>query len=468
MGRPFFSVVIPTKNRSFLVGLAIQSVLRQSFEEFEIIIADNDDSDATRPVVEAFRDARIRYYRTGGLSMPDNWDFAASQAQGEYLAILEDKQALRKHALERVYREVEGTRYPVVGWLYDRFYDTQQPPRIVAAGGAGNVELIPARRILQLFIEQGRAGKFDRLFPRGLNSCIHRALARRIRSGPAGRLCLPQAPDYTLGFLQLAYCDSVLHIDEALVVVGGYRYSTGRTAKVDRTDVLRYFQGSDVDEAVFYEHVPVKAVTISGSLYNDYETVHALVGGNLADFPLDLQTYFIQCFNDIQVSRKMGADVSAEMAAWERGLSEQEPSLQASVYRALAMEATVSLSSELEALKTSRSEWKNLAKKLQNELRSVQAEYAHLKERYHLLEKRYSYIKRSSPLYWALALTHSPWLAFEDAMEGKPGESPSDGGLDAAPLAAALPAPEMDAPAPYSNALEYILYEETRSARQDE
>ena len=456
MGRPFFSVVIPTKNRSFLVGLAVQSVLRQSFEDFEIVIADNDDSDATRAVIGAFQDARIRYYRTGGLSMPDNWDFAASKAQGEYIAILEDKQVFREGALERIYHEVERTRYPVVGWLYDRFYDTQQPPKIVAAGGTGNVELVPARGILERFIQQGRGGEFDRLFPRGLNSCIHRALAGRIRSGPAGRLCLPQAPDYTLGFLQLAYCDSILHIDEALVVVGGYRYSAGRTAKVDRGKALRYFQGSDVDEARFYERVPVKAITISGSLYNDYETVRALVGGNLADFPFDLHTYFVQCFKDIQASQKMGADVSTEMAAWEHGLSGQEPSLQASVYRVLlsdAIEANVSLSSELESVRTSRDKWKKSAKAME--------------QKYSLLEKGYNYIKRSSIAYWVLAIIDSPRIKFEISPELESSLREVE-----APIPHDVPpgiessSTSTDAPVPYSNALEYI--EEAKSTRQNE
>ena len=60
MARPFFSIVIPTKNRSFLVGYAIQSVRRQSFDDYEIVIADNDDTEETRQVVGGFQDPRIR------------------------------------------------------------------------------------------------------------------------------------------------------------------------------------------------------------------------------------------------------------------------------------------------------------------------------------------------------------------------------------------------------------------------
>ena len=51
MNAPRFSVVLPTKGRSFLVGHAIRSVLAQTFPDFELIVTDNDDGDATRQAV---------------------------------------------------------------------------------------------------------------------------------------------------------------------------------------------------------------------------------------------------------------------------------------------------------------------------------------------------------------------------------------------------------------------------------
>jgi hypothetical protein len=444
MTTPFFSVVIPTKNRSFLVGLAIQSILRQSFDNFEIVVADNDDTDATRPVIESFNDSRINYYRTGGLSMPDNWEFAVSKAQGEYVAILEDKQVLRKHALERVFKEVETTRYPVVGWLYDRYYDTQQPPKIIKTESNGDVELISSMRIIEAFLKQGRVGECDRLLPRGLNSCIHQTLIDQIRSGPAGRLCLHVAPDFSMGFQQLAYCDSILHIDEALVVVGGFSYSTGRTVKIDR-DALTYFQGSEWDDALCYNRVPVKTLTIAGSLYNDYENVRLLVGGNLSRYPLDMKTYFVQCFRDIQNSRRMGADVSVEMAEWTRALTEQDPSFQNTVYQVLLADETaanISMTSELAELKISRDNWIKKSKNLEKGFHSLENRVQLLETKFHLLKDAYNFIRRSSPIYWLLRLTKSPRIKFDVSSNIE------------------LPPSETKDSIQCSNVLEYIMWDE--------
>ena len=84
MSTPFFSIVIPTKGRGFLVGGAIESVLRQSHPDFEVVVVDNDDADATAKAVGQFKDPRLRHHRTGGLSMPDNWEAACAQGRGEY------------------------------------------------------------------------------------------------------------------------------------------------------------------------------------------------------------------------------------------------------------------------------------------------------------------------------------------------------------------------------------------------
>src|SRR5439155_7888958 len=92
----------PTKNRSEIVGGAIQSVLDQTFDDFELVISDNDDSEtATRDAVAKFSDPRIRYFRTSGkLPMHENWENALDLARGEFVLVLEDKQRLVRNALQ--------------------------------------------------------------------------------------------------------------------------------------------------------------------------------------------------------------------------------------------------------------------------------------------------------------------------------------------------------------------------------
>src|SRR5687767_13983126 len=100
MATPFFSVIVPTRNRRQLLKNAIGSVLNQTFKERELLVVDNDDTSKSSEVIAGFPDPRVKHLRTGGLSMPDNWEHGGSRAMGEYMLLIEDKQLLKAHALE--------------------------------------------------------------------------------------------------------------------------------------------------------------------------------------------------------------------------------------------------------------------------------------------------------------------------------------------------------------------------------
>lgn len=106
---PSVSVIIPTYNRARTIGSAIQSVLAQSFQDFEIIVVDDHSADPTRTIVEGFRDPRIRY-----LSREQNRGPAAARnagiraALGTYLAFLDSDDQWLPHKLSEQIALLEG------------------------------------------------------------------------------------------------------------------------------------------------------------------------------------------------------------------------------------------------------------------------------------------------------------------------------------------------------------------------
>ena len=88
---PKVSVIIPTYNRCNVLERAIQSLLNQTFQDFELFIVDDHSSDDTHKVVAAIDDARIKYIRHGS-----NKGAAAARNTGirntscEYIAFLDD------------------------------------------------------------------------------------------------------------------------------------------------------------------------------------------------------------------------------------------------------------------------------------------------------------------------------------------------------------------------------------------
>lgn len=83
MPGPSISVIIPTFNRSRLIGQAIASVLAQRFTDFELIVVDDCSSDDTVSVVSAFTDPRVdllRLGRNGGSNAARNAGIRAARA----------------------------------------------------------------------------------------------------------------------------------------------------------------------------------------------------------------------------------------------------------------------------------------------------------------------------------------------------------------------------------------------------
>lgn len=79
------SVLIPTYNRAYILGSAIESVLRQSYRPIEVVVVDDGSTDDTRSLVEGFApEVRYIYQPNGGLAAARNTGLAA--ARGEFIA----------------------------------------------------------------------------------------------------------------------------------------------------------------------------------------------------------------------------------------------------------------------------------------------------------------------------------------------------------------------------------------------
>lgn len=81
--KPVFSIVIPTYNRASALGFTLDSVLAQTFADFEVLVMDDGSTDGTEAAVATYRDARIRYEwatNSGGPATPRNRGIDAARA----------------------------------------------------------------------------------------------------------------------------------------------------------------------------------------------------------------------------------------------------------------------------------------------------------------------------------------------------------------------------------------------------
>jgi len=310
---------------------AIRSVLRQTFTDYELIVVDNDDTAATAEVVCRFDDPRIRYVRTGGLSMADNWERGRLEARGEYLKILPDRQLIKAWTLERVYSIVEREQAPVVSWLTGDIDDSQPNDvffRLLYRQVTRTTSEVNSKDLLRRYLTQGHHSVFS-VLPRGINSVCSRRLAQEIVNGPAGRLFHSVAPDFTSAYLQLAYTETILFLDEALNISCSGE-SNGRELRTKKGSTGLAFV-RDNGEARFYNLVPVKAVLQENMLLNDYLNMQALVPEKLASYCLSMTDYFVLVYADMRFYELVGVDTREDLRVWEAALRQQPLDVQAAV-----------------------------------------------------------------------------------------------------------------------------------------
>jgi len=111
---PYFTVVIPSYNRSHIVGRAIESVLNQSYSDFEIIVVDDGSTDNTKEVVCQYMDSRIHYFfqENSGVSAARNT--GSKLAKGDYLVFLDSDDYVNDNWLKDFFTELQPNLTDVV------------------------------------------------------------------------------------------------------------------------------------------------------------------------------------------------------------------------------------------------------------------------------------------------------------------------------------------------------------------
>lgn len=97
---PKVSIIMPTYNRGWIIKRAIESILRQNFSDYEVIIVDDGSNDNTESVVSTFKDSRIRFERIEHKGVAGARNRGVSLAKGDYICYLDTDNLWHPNFLE--------------------------------------------------------------------------------------------------------------------------------------------------------------------------------------------------------------------------------------------------------------------------------------------------------------------------------------------------------------------------------
>lgn len=127
MENPKVSVIIPNYNHELYLDERIQSVLNQSYKDFEVIILDDVSKDNSRDVIEKYRSnphvSHIVYNTENSGSTFKQWAKGFSLAKGELIWIAESDDSCSPELLQKLVNEFEKDNELVLAYSLSMFID---------------------------------------------------------------------------------------------------------------------------------------------------------------------------------------------------------------------------------------------------------------------------------------------------------------------------------------------------------
>jgi glycosyltransferase involved in cell wall biosynthesis len=224
-------VIIPTRNRPDLAQNAIRSVLTQSEPDFDLIVSDNSTESESREELAkfcaAYGDSRLTYLNPPeSCSMTKHWEWAIREGMKlstfTHVTYLTDRRVFKTAAFEKLRQTTEIFPAKLVTYHAEAIYDERETVRLEQTGTTGKLFELTSQLLIEAFLTLDWVSPF----PAMLNSCVPRPLMEKIAAHHV-QIFSSIAPDFNFGFKVLDLEDSILYLDETLLVAYGNKFSNG-------------------------------------------------------------------------------------------------------------------------------------------------------------------------------------------------------------------------------------------------
>lgn len=123
---PLVSIITITKNRADLIHRCIESIHRQTYQNYEHIIVDGNSSDNTKEIVSSYNDPHIKYIKLPKSGASYQMKEGSQRAKGKYITFLDDDD---EYCPEKIEKQVEvfetlSNEYGIV-YCWMTYYDSK-------------------------------------------------------------------------------------------------------------------------------------------------------------------------------------------------------------------------------------------------------------------------------------------------------------------------------------------------------
>ena len=174
----FFSIIIPTYKRAHAIRKAIESILYQTFQDFEVIVVDDASLDETEIIVNSIDDQRIKYIKNEtNQERCISRNIGIAAACGTYICFLDSDDYHLLHHLQDLYDLIQSKEAPVAFFFTNAWDETEDGVR--------------SERLCPDFINDSQTS-FEYFLKYTVNPqrwCVHRDIFKKVQFDPEVIIC---------------------------------------------------------------------------------------------------------------------------------------------------------------------------------------------------------------------------------------------------------------------------------------
>lgn len=117
------SVIIPCHNASKYIGSTIDSILAQSYSNFELLIVDDGSTDNSATIIKSFKDERIKYFYQKNSGTCAATNFGISISKGDFIKFFDADDLMNPFHLEMQINRIWNKKNAIASCKWGRFYN---------------------------------------------------------------------------------------------------------------------------------------------------------------------------------------------------------------------------------------------------------------------------------------------------------------------------------------------------------
>ncbi len=131
MSKVDISIIVPIYNAEKFVNKCVDSLLRQTKEEIELILINDGSTDNTDKILREYKDKRIKYFKNKNQGIGKTRNFGIDKAKGKYLMFIDSDDYIEKDTCEKLFNKAENSKLDLVICNFYKIYDNGEVEDII-------------------------------------------------------------------------------------------------------------------------------------------------------------------------------------------------------------------------------------------------------------------------------------------------------------------------------------------------